>query len=91
MTEESTDAQAAEALRETTNEIIDMIVGRYAPSIEHSPARMTTATFMAVQGMLEAFGSPTLALTFALNLQAQGIGMLAYDNDCDDEDCEDDE
>lgn len=87
MTEESTEAQMMLEIVETTEEIIDMIVDRYGESDDHSPMRMTTATFLALKRMLNALGNPILTLAFAMELQAQGLDELQNEecNDCEEE------
>ena len=82
---ESMDAQFSDAVQETANEIIDMVVERYRQSDEHNPARMTSAALLVLKRMLGAYGDATLTLVCALDLQAQGIAQLA-DDEC--EDCE---
>lgn len=82
---ESKDVSIMDKVNETTNEIIEMIVERYGHSDTHSPMRMTTATFMALHRMLNAYGQAKLTLAFAMELQAVGLEQLEVFDACDDE------
>lgn len=75
MTKEST-VEFTEEVAGVTQEIINMIVGKYGPD-ETSPLLITSATFFAAKRMLDALDNPLVTIALAADIQNFGLAQLA--------------